>query len=308
MIGNAFLRFVESSGQIKSSRLIRFMDDIYLFDDDQHVLIQDFLRIQELLGMKGLNVNPTKTVIDMDGLPVFGEASAIQAELASIVEGLTEETRFLSSADIWLDDDSESDDETESSLLDDRQIARLHELLVDPRADESDVEMILGVLHENTSEVAEHIPGLIARFPNIVKQLHALTGKIGDKNAVADAILSLLEAGTPLMEYQLFWFAVIAEDHLMSTKRIGKLVLRLYDRTAEHKVARAKVLEIPDQSFGLKEIREECLKSGASDWTSWAAAIGTRSLKKAERNHCLKYFSKGSPINALISECVQKLP
>ena len=82
----------------------------------------------------------------------------------------------------------------------------------------------------------------------------------------------------------------------------------LYDRTAEHKIARAKILEIPDQSFGLKEIRDEILKTGASDWLSWASAVGTRTLKKAERNYALKYFSKGSPLNHLISECVQKFP
>jgi len=52
MIGNEFLRFVDTSGQVKSSRLLRFMDDIYLFDNDEQVLIQDFLRIQELLGLK----------------------------------------------------------------------------------------------------------------------------------------------------------------------------------------------------------------------------------------------------------------
>ncbi len=100
---------------------------------------------------------------------------------------------------------------------------------------------------------------------------------------------------------------VIAEDHLSKTKKFGQLILKLYDLSANHKIARAKVLEIPDQSFGLKDIRAELLKSGMSDWPSWAAAAGTRTLTKADRNHALKYFANGSPINKLVSDCVRKL-
>ena len=80
--------------------------------------------------------------------------------------------------------------------------------------------------------------------------------------------------------------------------------MKLYARTSEHKLALAKIQEIPDQTFGLKEVREEILKPGASDWLSWAAAMGTRTLKIAERNYVLKYFAKGSPLNYLTVECV----
>ena len=91
-------------------------------------------------------------------------------------------------------------------------------------------------------------------------------------------------------------------------KSFGDIVLKLYEATAEHKIARAKLLEIPDQSFGLKEIRDAQLKTGASDWHSWASAVGTRTLKKAERNYAMKYFSKASSLNFLIAECVENLP
>lgn len=305
MIGSQFLQFVDSFGQVKCAQLLRFMDDIHLFDDDDGVLIQDFLRIQELLGLKGLNVNPTKTTIDSDGPLIHAEASAIQEELAEMGEGKRNSSAYSGSGydipDFYDDDDGEPS-------LDAGQIERLHELLMDANANESDVETILYVLHENTSDVAGHIPHLLARFPNIVKQLYTLVGEIEDREGLTNEIISLLESGSPLIEYQLFWIAVIAEDHLNSTKNYGKLVLKLYEKTAEHKIARAKILEIPDQSFGLKEIREEYLKTGASDWPSWAAAAGARTLKKAERNYALKYFSKGSPLNYLIADCVQQLP
>lgn len=302
MIGSEFLRFIELSGQIKCAQSLRFMDDIYLFDDDKQTLLQDFRRIQELLGLRALNVNPTKTVFDGELTTVKDAASAIQQELATLIEDFDESLMYLGSGF----DGPPSDDDATSSL-DGQQVERLLELLIDPKAEETDVEMILGMLHEHSESLSSHIPSLLARFPNIVKQLHKLIGQIAGKDDLTDQLLEMLKAEKSLIEYQLFWIAAIAEDHLGETENFSKLILELYERTANHKIARAKILEIPDQSFGLKEIRDEVLKSGASDWPSWAAAVGTRTLKKAERNHSLKYFSKGSPLNFLIAECVQNL-
>lgn len=306
MIGSEFLRFIELSGQVKCAQSLRFMDDIYLFDDNAQTLLQDFLRIQELLGLRALNVNPTKTIVDGEEATIQESASAIQQELASFVENLPPPSMYLGSgADGSFFDDDDDDDEKAS--LDQDQIDRLLELLVDPKADEADAELILSILHEHSESMTTHIPHLLARFPNIVKQLHKLAGQIVAKEELATQLIELLDSKEALLEYQLFWIAVIAEDHLGQTKNFGKLILNLYERTSDYKIARAKILEIPDQSFGLKEIRDEVLKSGASDWPSWAAAVGTRTLKKAERNHALKYFSKGSPLNFLIAECVQNL-
>ncbi len=43
VIGAEFLKFVDNSMQIKAALLLRFMDDIYLFDDNQAVLNSDFI-------------------------------------------------------------------------------------------------------------------------------------------------------------------------------------------------------------------------------------------------------------------------
>jgi hypothetical protein len=304
MIGSEFLRFVDLSGQVKSSLLLRFMDDIHLFDDDSRVLIQDFHRIQEILGMKGLNVNPTKTAMDATAQSIRTQASEIQEELAEIVEGKAPQIRYFGSG---TDMSDFYDEEEAEPSLDDAHIQRLHQLLADPKADESDVELILGILHSNTEDVSEHIANLLSRFPNIVKQLHKLAGQVPEKEQLATELLQLLKSDGTLIEYQHFWIAVIAEDHLSATKCFGEILVKLYERTADQKTARAKLLEIPTQDFGFKEIRDEQLKTGASDWQSWAAAVGTRSLKKAERNYALKYFAKGSPLNYLIADCVQGL-
>lgn len=61
MIGNDFLRFINNFYHLKSDRFVRFMDDMYLFSNDERALADDFQLIQRLLGDKGLSVNPSKT-------------------------------------------------------------------------------------------------------------------------------------------------------------------------------------------------------------------------------------------------------
>jgi hypothetical protein len=84
-------------------------------------------------------------------------------------------------------------------------------------------------------------------------------------------------------------------------------MVKLYELTGDMKIARAKVLEIPEQGFGFKELRDGYLKTGQSDWLSWSSAVGARSLKAAERNYVLDYFSKSSPMNHLIASGVKKM-
>lgn len=320
MIGSGFLRSVETNGQLKCAMTIRFMDDIYLFDDDQQVLIDDFLLLQTLLGQSSLNVNPTKTSFDNSALSVQSAVTKIREQLAEIVDDdLTDHVYFGSGVEIsWVEDDDKKVDGDEADqdeatgaaagVLTDEQYGKLLDLLVDPLADESDVELILGMLLNDSGSLTDAVPVLLGRFPNIVKQLYKIIGLIADREALAAGLLSLLNSGTSLLEYQLFWMAVIAEDHLATTSTFGQIVMRLYELTAEYEIARAKVLEIPDQSFGLKEIRDKILKSGASNWHAWASAMGARTVNKAERNHVLKYFAHQSPINALVAGCVIGLP
>ncbi|MBB6187945.1 hypothetical protein [Rhodanobacter sp. MP7CTX1] len=101
---------------------------------------------------------------------------------------------------------------------------------------------------------------------------------------------------------------VISEDHLEKVAGYASILLAVHERSKNHKIALAKVLEIPTQAFGFKQIGDETLKSGSSDWPSWAAAMGTRTLAKAKRNQTLKYFARASPLNHFIAEGVINVP
>jgi hypothetical protein len=298
MIGSEFLKFIDLTKEIKSAQLCRFMDDFFLFDDDEATIRRDFLRIQELLGAKGLNVNPSKTGVGATGSGIDSKISDLQQE----IEELVGEADFPIAA-------SSVDGEDVPIILDltDEQVQKLLTLLTDDRAEEGDIERILSLLRDHADSIVAAISQLFSKFPSVIKQLHWFSGAISDKEALAEELHKLAKSTESLTEYQVFWLAVFCEDYLKGTKRYAETILALYVRSCDYPIARAKILEIPDQWYGLKELRDEYLKTGASHWLSWASAMGTRTLKVAERNYVLDYFSKGSALNFLIASCVKGL-
>ena len=299
MIGNEFLKVVDLSAQLKSSVLVRFMDDFTLFDDDPDVLRQDFLRIQQLLGQFGLNVNPSKTFYNKSIGDVEETLSALHESLIEIVDEI-HEVHGASGVDFV-----HVENEVATILTDDQANALLA-LLKDDALEEADADLILGFLRSHSDSILEHLPVLLRKFPNLTKHIHSVCSTVSEKDELAAVLLEHLTKETFFLEYQLFWLACIVEDHLIGHGCYGDVLMRIFELTQDFKIARAKVLEIPEQGFGFKEIRGEFLKTGQSDWLSWTSAMGTRSLKAAERNYVLDYFSKGSPLNYLIAGCAKK--
>lgn len=299
MIGNEFLKFIDSSGQIKSAQFARFMDDFYLFDDTEAVIAQDFVKIQQLLGNFALNVNPSKTAYDDLKSDVASAVTEIKKGLMEVVE-----------IEVYVDTPSGveigSEEVEIQKNLDPGQIEILLGFLKDDALEESDADLILNILRSHSDSILEHLPILLRKFPNIYKHIYVLAVEIADKEALASVLLDFLGGAPVLLEHQLFWIAVIAEETLQGTTHFGAILLKIYELTVDYRIARSKVLEIPCQDFGFKEIRSDFLKTGASDWLSWASAVGSRSLKPAERNYALDYFSKGSPMNHLIAGAVKK--
>jgi hypothetical protein len=300
MIGNEFLKLIDLSGILKSSVISRFMDDFNLFDNDPAVLSQDFFRIQQLLGQFGLNVNPSKTHFDKSVDNVEETLSKLHESLIEIVDGV-EVVEGASGFDIV-----DVEKEVVSGLTS-QQVTSLLALLRDDSLEEADADLILGFLRSHSDDILEHLPVLLRRFPNLIKHLYALCATVTDKVALSAIILEHLKSESYFVEYQLFWIACLVEDHLLGAGCYGEVLVKLYELSQDFRIARAKVLEIPEQGFGLKELRSEYLKTGQSDWLSWASAAGTRTLKRAERNYALDYFSKGSPINFIVAESVKRV-
>ena len=301
MLGNEFLKLVDLSSFLKSAQLIRFMDDFVLFDDSEHILRQDFIKIQQILGQYALNINPSKTFYNAKVGDLSETLGKIKASLSEIIQDY-EPVFGVSSVEFVVVGEIEIE-----NSLDETQISNLIDLLKNDDTEESDADQILAFLRTHSESVLEVIPELLTRFPNLIKHIHAVCADVEDKAELNNILRTYLEKQDYYLEYQLFWIAEIIEDYLLGHVDCGASIIRIFELTSDYKIARAKILEIPTDSYGLKEQRSEYLKTGQSDWLSWSAAMGSRSLLTAERNHVLNYFAKASPLNHLVGECVKKL-
>src|SRR3546814_14795739 len=176
MIGNEFLKFIELSGQVKCAQTVRFMDDIYLFDDSESVLAKDFIRIQQLLGAFGLNINPSKTAYDEAVADVTSAVTQIQKDLMQVVE-----------IENYVDTPSGVEVVSEfvevEGALNETQVEALLGFLRSDSLEESDADLILSILRANRDSVIELFPTFISNVQNIYKHLYTVSLQVRDRVA-----------------------------------------------------------------------------------------------------------------------------
>jgi hypothetical protein len=310
MIGNDFLRFVEESHSLHADAIVRFMDDFYIFSNNEDVLKSDFAEIQRLLGQKGLSVNAGKTTT------LQPRTEKADSDVGDLKKKLLERRRKIVSSGLYDDDDDDDDffddeeDREDQDLLlnlSAEELDYITTLLQDATLEEDDAELILTVMRKHTEDVEAHLPEMMRRFPHLAKNVARFCAEISDKELVAEIVLNLVSDASPVGEYQLFWFGVMLEEYLINTRKASKLIDALFNHPNATDISRAKVLEIPDQRFGLQELRNSYLGTGQSDWLSWSSAVGSRSMGKAARNYRLTYFKNSSPMNRLIGDIVESI-
>lgn len=293
MVGSDFLRFIEQHHRIRSSAVVRFMDDFVLYSADQDKLTEDFYLIQKLLGQKGLTVNPSKTVA---GGVV---AAQVEDDIDEVKANLLAKRRKAALLE-YLDDFEAAFEEIQMT---DEELEYLRELLKSPHLEEEDAELILSLFRDHPEEVQPHLAQFSVNFPHLAKNIWSFCKHIEDKDFIGEMVAA---AATyrGLQEFQLFWFAWVLQDYAMGTKYAPEIISELYNHPNASIISKAKVLEISDNRFGLAEMRDEHLVAGRSDWLSWASAVGHRKLLAVSRNHKLEYFANSSPMNHLIKTVV----
>jgi Reverse transcriptase (RNA-dependent DNA polymerase) len=300
MIGNDFLRFVDNHHGLKSKQLLRFMDDFYVFSDSESDIRNDFILIQQLLGEKSLNLNPSKTN------RVIASHTQIAAGIDAVKKKLLDRRRQEFVIEGYDDDDSQTIQITQKKPLSAAELEYIFDLLARETLEEEDAELILTVMRDHATKAEKKLDYIIQTFPNLMKSVFSFCSRIPDKEFLADLLLKLLRSGE-LHEYQLFWFGHILEANLMATSKAADLISCIYAHPQATTISKSKILELADNRFGLAELRETFLRTGQSDWLSWSAAVGERGLNPAARNHRLAYFSKASPMNNLIGRIVSQI-
>lgn len=295
LIGSEFLKFVDNSMKLYCKTSLRFMDDIYLFADSLSEINADLVTVQQLLGEKGLSLNPSKTSYSYED-----SQSELADQIDAIKVGLLRMRRVfieVSGMEVEIGDDDES-------ALSEEQTEYLLTVLKDPDIEESDAEMVLVLLRDHWDDVISRLDEFLKRFPGLSRNVYHFAKYGEDYEPLAEVVLKFVRDELYATEDQLFWMAKIAEDFLASTTRYRDILIALYQHQNATTISRAKILEIPEHRYGMPEMREEHLRVGKSDWLAWAAAVGCRAATKISRNHSLIYFGKASSMNKLIADCV----
>lgn len=304
MIGSAFLSFLDDSNRVRSRQMVRFMDDVWLFDNDRSKIVSDFLVIQALLSGRGLSMNDKKSAIEGDP---GDSASDVPHDLDDMKVALLRRRREALSVEVYGDDvPNEDDDPDDLDELTTDQQEYLLSLVRTRTVAEEDAELVLTLMGDYSEDVMEFLPTLVNDFPSLAKRVYHFCADVPAKNDVTAMLLDHLKSDAEVTEFQLFWAGKMAEDYLLQTRRAGELLNALYEHARATPITKAKVLEIPTKKFGLPDLREEQLKTGHSDWPAWSAAIGSRVHPKGQRNQILKYFRRVSPMNQLIGEFVEE--
>ncbi len=300
MIGNDFLRFIDNYHGIKSDQLIRFMDDIYIFSNDEKAVDGDFQTIQQLLGNRGLSLNSQKTKLN------DSEQANIDNEIDSVKKKLLARRRYL----ITIGYDDAGDEVVKQELikhpLSSEEMKYIDAILEKPLIEEDDAELILTIMRGHANKIERRLPYIIATYPHLAKNVYAACSDIDDKEAVAEMLIGHLKENVSISENQMFWFSATIGDQLLGTSKASSLISIVLGHASSTNITMAKLLEVPDKRFGLSDVREVYLKNGQSDWLGWASAVGSRTLKPAARNHLLKYWANSSNTNHLITSVLMK--
>jgi hypothetical protein len=296
LIGSEFLKFVDNSMRLRSEVLLRFMDDFYLFSNDEEVINMDFVLIQQLLGEKGLSLNPSKTAYEEEYQDIAGEVDNMKVSLLKV-------RRFI----IEVSGEPFEDEELEEESLNEEQLEYLLSLLKNPDIDESDAELVLVLLRDHGEDVVSRLEAFLRRFPGLSRNVYHFARHVQDKEALAEIIQRFAADGAYATEDQLFWMTKLSEEFLSETSHYRDILLSIYQHPNATDISRAKVLEIPEPRFGMPELRHDHLRVGKSDWLSWSSAVGSRATSRLSRNHSLTYFGKASPMNRLIADCVMSI-
>ena len=300
MIGNDYLRFVEQHHGIKSPAILRFMDDVVLFADQEDVLWEDFNLVQRLLGDKGLSVNPSKSKLQSR------EEVEFERQIDEVKVRLLKKRRLVLAG-------YDGDDDVHLYVpkeLDDDELEYVRNLLKSSTLQEEDAELVLNIFQDHPTEVAPHLPEIALHYPHLAKNIWYFCRLLHKEpyygpGPLAEGLEWVVKHQN-LQEYQLFWFAWILQDYLMDTPQTPLLIDALYNHKNATDVSKAKILEIGDNRYGLAELRDANLVTGRSDWLAWASAVGHRNLPAISRNHKLSYLRNSSPMNELITSVVGK--
>ncbi|SES10483.1 antiviral reverse transcriptase Drt5 [Salipaludibacillus aurantiacus] len=295
IIGNSFLTFIEKSRELKSEYMARFMDDIFLFSDDEHIIRNDVIKIQQLIGEKGLSLNEEKSQILKTEEDVIREIEEIKKELlqkrATVVDSYTGDLH---------------DVKPELTV---KQETYLKEKLHDARTlQEDDMELILNLLSTNEEETIELVELVIEKAPHLTKNLYHNINRnfMYLDSEVITTIKKYINEQNLIHEYQLFWLTKIIVDFTNINESIADLLLNIYNHGSSTSAVKCVILEVQENSFGLLELKKKVARGSAPEMVI-SSLVGLISHEISNRNQTYDYVARSNPMMEIYIKVLKTL-
>lgn len=292
VIGNFFLRFIENSRELESSSIIRFLDDIFLFDNSYAILERDVIKMQSIIGKYALALNAEKTK--------FGSKAADfeERKLDEIKKSLLKKREEVKDYD-----ESEKDKFVELEV---EEIEYLESLINQRNVTEEDVELALSLLKEDKDQAHRLTDLVLNKYPNLIKSLYTLINDIDDEGQIWETLIKKINDDS-IPEYELFWITRAIIDLYEFNGKSAEILLKIFYHPSATTIVRSAILELTENDYGLFELKDTYLKDSPSGIQAASAVAGLTRLEKAKRNQIYKYAGKASPTMRVLCSICSKI-
>lgn len=294
-LGNFYLSFIETSAELRSPAIIRFLDDVILFSNNQRDVESDVVVLQQILGSHNLYLNSDKTR--------FGSRTSDfdERKIDAVKKRLLKKREEAAGYDAEDGDSEVNLEEAErdyiEQIIEERQVA------------EEDVELALSVIDEGAT-VVRLVELVCNQHPQLFKHLHRLFGSIefDDDGASWEFFRQRVNDDTKeITEYELFWIAKILVDHYDVDSYVAELLTAITRHSRSTDIVKAIVLESTMNDRGFLEMKEAQVRKSPSSIAGIAALMGLRQANKSKRNHICSYAAKSGPHMNLYANIVKAM-
>jgi hypothetical protein len=300
LYGNYYLAQMDYYLNIEKIDFVRYVDDIYIFSEDDFALRRIAVKICNNLRQQGLFLNENKTLIAESNIILnqILEFSKLFFDINQMFKSLHDDER---NEIIKLEYGFQRDWDEE--LYRNKENAKYQK--------DSIIKFCLPLLSKAKSMVPlENIKNDIKNYPHLTKSFASYLASIDQTNAmITNLIEEILKENHFIFEYQQMWmFAVLLYRRNVS-REILKLCARYFLNKQTHESIRAIcaiILSKKGNGNDRKLLRDE-YSSESSIFVKSSILYCTRFLISAEKNACKIAWGTNNYLNELIVEVLKKI-
>lgn len=314
LLGNFNLTNLDYFFKIKEFEYCRYVDDIYVFHDNELELKKLLIEVCNKLRKQGLFLNENKTQLNESGYILFQETEfdRMFIEITEMLNDVLDDISLLGSKygfqTEW-DDEPEEVIEVEGLRLD--LIEQLYEKRNEAKWQRDKIIKFCFPLFSKAQSLCpiDTIEDEIINYPHLAKYYCNYLATIErDNGKITKLIEGLIFSKNLIYDYQSLWlFSSLLYRHEVSTKVIDLAVRTVRDKQKHETIRAICSILISKSGSGIQKraLRDE-YENEPSNYVKSAILYGTQYLPKDERRACHSAWSGHSELNTLIIRSLAK--